>query len=116
MSASRDDGITWSPVVDTELPNPGAGIEAVGLRDGTWLLIYNDTDRSRGSLAVSLSDDEGRSWKITRHLEKGSGSYHYPSLIQARDGTLHATYSYFDERGKTIKHAHFNTAWVKQGD
>lgn len=49
----------------------------------------------------------------------GAGSFHYPSLIQARDGTLHASYSYFlnhlpaDAPRKTIKHAHFNTEWVK---
>ena len=55
------------------------------------------------------------------------GEYHYPSIIQARDGTLHATYSYFippaqakkDAEGrlirKAIKHAHFNEAWVRAG-
>lgn len=57
-----------------------------------------------------------------------AGQYHYPSLIQARDGSLHATYSYHlnrkdvatDAQGrprrKAIKHAHFNEAWVMQGD
>ncbi|HYM09415.1 MAG TPA: exo-alpha-sialidase, partial [Bryobacterales bacterium] len=28
ISSSRDDGVTWSPVHDTGIPNPGAGIEA----------------------------------------------------------------------------------------
>ena len=27
--------------------------------------------------------------------EQKLGQYHYPSIIQAADGTLHATYSYF---------------------
>ena len=41
---------------------------------------------------------------------------------QAKDGSLHASYSYFlnhlpkDSPHKSIKHAHFNVAWVKQGD
>jgi hypothetical protein len=51
-----------------------------------------------------------------------------PSIIQASDGTLHATYSFrqkksatrLDPAGKpateSIKHAHFNEAWVRQGD
>ncbi len=126
MSTSKDDGVTWSPVVDTELPNPGAGLEVLALRDGSWALIYNDTEKGRHSLAVALSDDEGRSWKWKRHLEldprgAGAGSFHYPSLFQARDGALHATYSYFlnhlpaGQPRKSIKHAHFSVGWVKGG-
>ena len=96
-------------------------MEAISLRDGTWAMIYNDLEKGRHSLAVSLSDDEGKSWKWTRHLEldqraAGAGQYHYPSLIQAMDGTLHATYSYYPEKNQqSIKHAHFNVEWVKQG-
>ncbi len=115
LSESRDNGITWSPVTDSDLPNPGSGAEVINLRDGSWALIYNDTEKGRHSLAVSISTDEGATWKWKRHLElTEGGSYHYPSLIQAADGTLHATYSYFDKSGKSIKHAHFNLDWVKQ--
>ena len=116
LSASRDDGVKWSPVEDTDIPNPGSGMEAIALRDGSWEMIYNDTEKGRDSLAVSLSDDEGRSWKWMRHLEKQPGSFHYPSIVQAADGSLHASYSYFVSGGKAIKHARFNTAWIKQGD
>ncbi len=127
MSTSPDNGETWSPVVDTPIPNPGSGLEVINLRDGSWAMIYNDTEKGRHSLAVSLSDDEGLSWRWKRHLEldsrgAGAGSFHYPSIIQARDGTLHASYSYFlnhlpaNAPRKSIKHAHFNVAWVKQGD
>ena len=70
LSTSTDDGESWIAVVDTAFPNPGAGIEAVVLTTGNWALIYNDTARGRHSLAVSLSDDEGKSWKWTRHVEK----------------------------------------------
>jgi predicted neuraminidase len=127
VSESKDDGITWSTVKDSDLPNPGAGAEVIVLKDNTWALIYNDTERERYSLAVALSDDEGATWKWKRHLELDTraerrGAFHYPSIIQARDGSLHATYSYFlnhlpaTAARKSIKHAHFNTAWVKQGD
>jgi predicted neuraminidase len=132
-SESRDKGETWSPVVDSDLPNPGSGAEIINLRNGRWALIYNDTERGRNSLAVAISDDEGLTWKWKRHLEYDApgpeaGQYHYPSLIQARDGSLHVTYSYHlnkkdvatDAQGrpqrKAIKHAHFNEAWVMQGD
>jgi hypothetical protein len=111
-------------------------VEAIVLRSGAWLLINNDLENERHSLAVTLSDDEGKTWSCKRHLERdteadvkaGAGSYHYPSIIQASDGTLHATYSFrqkksdtrLDATGKpaaeSIKHAHFNEAWVRQGD
>jgi hypothetical protein len=119
MSTSTDEGKTWSPVQDTDIPNPGSGAEVLGLKDGRWALIYNDTERGRHSLAVSLSDDEGKTWKWTRHLERdeagpNAGSFGYPSIIQAKDGTLHASYTH--ARGdKSIKHAHFNIEWVLGG-
>ena len=127
ISTSSDEGMTWTPARDSELPNPGASVEAIALREGLWAIVYNDTERGRHSLALSLSDDEGATWKWTRHIErdmqeKGAGSFHYPSIIQARDGSIHVTYSYFlNDRPataarKAIKHARFNIEWVKQGD
>jgi predicted neuraminidase len=133
QSESRDRGETWSTVTDSDLPNPGSGAEIMSLRNGHWVLISNDTERGRNSLAVQISDDEGRAWKWKRHLEldapgPDAGSFHYPSIIQAKDGTLHASYSYHlakqtlpkaangDRAAKSIKHAHFNEAWVMQGD
>jgi predicted neuraminidase len=114
ISSSMDDGLTWGPVGTIDLPNPGSGIDGVRLANGHWLLVYNDTTDERNSLAVSLSEDEGKTWKWTRHLEKHTaGSYHYPAMIQGRDGTIHVIYSYFVEGGKSMKHAAFNEAWVK---
>ncbi len=114
---SKDDGITWGPVGVTEFPNPGSGLDALRLENGHWVLIYNDTTSGRNSLAVALSDDEGKSWKWTRHMERhATGSYHYPAIIQGRDGTLHAAYSYFVLGGKSMKYARFTEAWIRQGD
>ncbi len=126
QSSSRDGGETWSEVTDTSLPNPGSGAEIIGLKDGTWLLISNDTEKGRDRLAVQLSDDEGETWKWKRYLEKGERDplreeFHYPSVIQSKDGTLHASYSFHlkalpgdtSKPAKTIKHAHFNLEWVR---
>jgi predicted neuraminidase len=131
QSESSDRGDTWSAVTDSSLLNPGAGSEIITLQNGHWVVINNDTEEGRHQLVVQISDDEGKSWKWKRYLEKDpagteAGSYHYPSLTQARDGTLHATYSYHlnrrslpkdtdgDPAAKSIKHAHFNEAWVMQ--
>jgi predicted neuraminidase len=124
---SSDDGLTWSTAVDSTIPNPGSSCQVRSLKNGLWVLVYNDTERGRHSLAVSLSDDEGRTWKWTRHVERDDAdeeptSFHYPSLWEAKDGTLHLTYSYFvnslprDAPRKSIKHAHFDVDWIKQGD
>jgi len=113
-SESVDGGMTWSPVKATQFPNPGSGLEAVMLRDGHLALAYNDRATSRDSLVISISTDGGKTWKWTRHLEnKPGGRFDYPSLIQARDGSLDMTYSY---NVQTIKYVHFNEAWVQQGD
>ena len=126
VSESPDRGETWSKVHDhPQLFNPGAGLELINLKDGRFLAIYNDTEDGRHQLAVSISEDEGASYRWTRHLEKrpkGKGSFHYPSIIQSEDGMLHATYSYFipggleEEEGKSIKYARFNIEWITQGD
>lgn len=133
IAESHDDGMTWGPVGQTELPNPGSGIDGVRLANGHWVLVYNDSPSSRSTLAVSLSDDEGRTWHWTRHLEQhAAGRYHYPAVIQGNGGSIHAVYSCFiapekDQKptasGKTagvelkgIKHAAFNEAWIRAGD
>ena len=133
ISRSIDRGETWSTVEDSALPNPGAGAEVIALTNGHWVFVYNDLEQGRHRLAVSLSEDEGATWPWTRYLERDApsddpqqlGQYHYPSIIQARDGTLHASYSYFlpaaratkDAEGrlirKAIKHAHFTEAWIR---
>ena len=133
QSESRDRGETWSRVTDSTIPNPGSGAEITTLRNGEWALICNDTEKGRHRLVVMISEDEGVSWRWKRALEEEpssdkAGSYHYPSLIQAKDGSLHASYSYFvNTEGiapakdgtvphKSIKHAHFNEAWVKASE
>lgn len=127
VSYSEDKGLTWSPVRDSQLPNPGSGADIVTMSNGHWALAYNDTEDGRHSLAISISTDEGKSWEYTRHLEldtrernTATGSA-YPSIIQGRDDVLHVVYSYHhnDRKGapnKTIKYASFNEAWVIQTD
>jgi predicted neuraminidase len=127
VSESKDNGVSWTAAADTDQPNPGTSLECIVLRDGRWLMVSNDLESGRYSLVAALSDDEGKSWKWRRHLDRDTAtkppaSFHYPSVIQAKDGTIHATYSYFlnhlpaDAPRKTIKHARFNTAWIEAGD
>jgi predicted neuraminidase len=127
-SESQDEGMTWTLAHDTQLPDPGAGLEAIVLKSGCWLLVNNNTENGRYRLAVSVSKDEGRTWPLVRYLDRddpgpGAGSYCYPSIIQAHDGTIHVTYSYApnaaaiarEGKGETIKHVQFNEAWLLEG-
>jgi predicted neuraminidase len=122
ISRSTDDGLTWSTVKDTDLPNPGSAADLVTLKNGHWALIWNDTDRGRNRLTVALSEDEGRSWPWRRVVELDQGASpkqaHYPAIIQSSDGMLHTSYSYFvpgSQERKTIRHAAFNEAWIRAG-
>lgn len=97
-SWSKDGGLTWSPMKATELPNPSAGTDAVTLKDGRQLVVYNHSERGRKSpgrkiLNVAISDD-GTSWKPVLTLENQKGEYSYPAVIQAADGLVHITYTY----------------------
>jgi predicted neuraminidase len=131
VAYSRDNGETWTEAEKTDLPNPGSSVAALALRTGEWLLIGNDTEQGRHQLAVWLSEDEGRTWRVARYLERdapGRGRYAYPCAIQARDGTVHVTYSYALERDdlprdeqsrpkrSAIKWARFSREWLLEGD
>ena len=52
----------------TPLPNPSAGIDAVRLTDGRFLLVYNPTATGRAKLDIAISAD-GKSWKRAVVLE-----------------------------------------------
>jgi len=121
VTESRDRGETWSRPIDTDIPNPGSGLEVIRLRNGHWLMVCNDTEKGRHRLTIILSQDEGKTWTHKRCLEDDSsepdpGSYSYPSVIESMDGTIHVSYSYHvSENRKSIKWAHFNEEWVLAG-
>jgi predicted neuraminidase len=94
---SSDQGETWSPLTTTSLPNPNAGTDAVTLRDGRQVVVYNHTTAGRSPLNVAVSQD-GITWEMVLALESEPGEYSYPALIQSSDGQLHVTYTWRRER------------------
>ncbi|HEV2438042.1 MAG TPA: sialidase family protein [Verrucomicrobiae bacterium] len=106
---SADDGRTWSRITLTSLPNPDSGIDAVTLKDGRQLLVYNHNIRTgsknkgRSPLNVAISND-GQTWFAALILEddpNAPNGFPYPAVIQTSDGLVHITYTW--ER-KRIKH------------
>ena len=104
-SFSSDGGEHWSKVELTDVPNNQSGTDAVTLRDGRQVLIYNDfatlpgTNKGpRTPLSIAVSND-GWHWQHLLTLEDSPISqYSYPSIIQGSDGSLHVVYTWRRQR------------------
>jgi predicted neuraminidase len=99
---SKDGGTNWSQMTLTSLLNPNSGIDAVTLKDGRHLLVYNPTPRGeRSPLHLAVSAD-GQQWQSVLVLEDTPGKeFSYPAVIQTQDGLAHITYTWKRQR---IKH------------
>jgi predicted neuraminidase len=106
---SADAGKTWSPLTAIDLPNPNSGTDAVTLKDGRQLLVYNHSghraEEAKGNrypLDIAISRD-GITWQrvLTLETEPCTSGYAYPAVIQAADGSVHVTYTWDRKR---IKH------------
>lgn len=107
-SFSGDKGKSWSELAAIDLPNPNSGIEAVTLRDGRHLLIYNHLGTGktgwgrRGLLNLAISDD-GLHWHKAGELEREEkAEFSYPAIIQTPDGKVHASYTWKRQRVKHV--------------
>jgi len=115
QSESNDGGKTWGKMTASILPNPNAGTDAVTLKDGRQLIVYNHTTRGlrfpsgRNMLNVAISSD-GKNWKPVLTLERAKGEYSYPAVIQAKDGKVHITYTYLRQ---SVKHAVLDPGQIK---
>ena len=108
---SRDKGLTWSEMNNTKLPNNNSGLDAVTLKDGRQILVYNHSTHDqrdlghngRGIINVAVSKD-GSNWEAALILDYSSEpdkQYSYPSIIQTSDGLVHIVYTWNRTR---IKH------------
>ena len=99
---SEDGGKSWGKMSLLSLPNPNSGTDAVTLRDGRQLLVFNNSANSRTPLNVATSKD-GEHWQMVLTLESDPDKqFSYPAVIQTSDGLVHITYTWKRER---IKHA-----------
>ena len=110
---SDDNGASWGPMNASPLPNPNAGTDALTLKDGRHLIVYNHTTRKTGGrtmLNVAVSKD-GKSWDPVMTLEKKDrGEFSYPAVIQAPDNSIHIVYTYLRQ---SVKHAVIDPSELK---
>lgn len=111
QAISDDGGWTWQEPTPTPFPNPNSGIDLIRLRNGHWVLAFNDSPRRRTPLCVALSEDEGATWRYRRTLEDGDAEFSYPTLWQTHDGNLHCVYTH---RRETIQHVVFDESWLRE--
>ncbi|MGN1376383.1 MAG: family 78 glycoside hydrolase catalytic domain [Prevotella sp.] len=109
---SYDKGDSWTKVTLIDVPNNQSGTDALTLKDGRHVLIYNDFSTIPGTpkgprnpCSIAVSND-GKSWNKQLTLEDSPiGDYSYPAIIQGKDGTLHCTYTW---RRFRIAYKHVN--------
>jgi predicted neuraminidase len=107
---SKDNGKTWTPLELIGLPNNNSGTDAVTLKNGKHLLVYNhvlppgtESKGPRTPLNLSISDD-GINWNAVLVLEDSKISqYSYPSIIQSSDGMVHIVYTWRRQKLKYVK-------------
>lgn len=111
QSWSFDGGKSWEKMTLLDVKNPNSGTDAVTLKDGRHLLVYNplaagkDWWNGRNILKLAVSTD-GIHWKDLSVLESHKdGEYSYPAIIQDSKGFVHITYTWDRKR---IKHIIFN--------
>lgn len=102
IADSRDGGITWTQARPIDVPNPNSGIDAVALRDGRIVLVYNNSDHARTPLNLAVSTD-GEHFRMFETLESEPGEYSYPAMIQAGNGDLLITYTWRRQRIRFVR-------------
>jgi predicted neuraminidase len=112
-SYSTNSGNSWSSSQYIDIRNPNSSVEVKALTDGRWVMVCNDMNNfkktemgccdGRQRLVLYTSEDEGEHWTRKLILEDDTqkpnvleqrGRYHYPTIIQTRDGLLHLVYTY----------------------
>lgn len=98
-SSSFDGGRHWETARKTEIPNNNSGVDCVKTADGRVWLVSNPTDTDeRSPLTLSVSADNGATFKEAAVLEDvPGGEFSYPAIVADGD-TLYITYTYERER------------------
>jgi predicted neuraminidase len=102
IADSADGGLTWTPARPLDVPNPNSGIDAVRLKDGRIVLVYNNTPKGRTPLNLAISHD-GVHFRMFYTLENEPGEYSYPAMIQAKNGDLDITYTWKRQRIRFVR-------------
>jgi predicted neuraminidase len=135
--STSTDGCNWTQLEPTVLPNNNASVQALRLKDGHLVMVFNNSGMAtsdpktegglRKPLSIALSEDEGLTWRFVRDVETGRTGlgateqrikapgreeYSYPSVLQLSDGKILVAFTY---RRQTIKVVSFKEDWIRKG-
>ena len=103
----------WSKPQITNLPNPGAAVDAFDDGTGRFVLIYNPSNATRDVLALARSSDGVHFQPGCDLSVRGADApAAYPSVIRGRDGAWRVVYS-ANAKGR-IKFVRFDSAWLEE--
>lgn len=115
---SYDNGRSWTDLKATGLPNNNSGIDAITLKGGMHMMVFNHVKSDKGvwgprsPLNLAISED-GQSWYSSVELAREEGAeFSYPYLFQTRDGLVHLVYTWKRQR---IRHVVIDPAKVRRG-
>lgn len=119
---SRDGGLTWDEPRPGRFEGYNSPTALLRLRDGGIIRVWDNDSRRRFPLVASLSDDECSSWSAPRTIteprpdSRGRLTFDtaaYPSIAQAKDGTIIVVWWETSRSGSDLGLARFNRAWVE---
>ncbi|WP_245770599.1 exo-alpha-sialidase [Roseovarius azorensis] len=110
ISRTTDGGQSWSEAERSAIANPSASVAVLNLGDGQLLMAGNDDPEAPAALILSVSADEGATWRAVHRFEgEGEGALRYPMLRRAGEDIV-LVYSTGNKRG-IVAHL-FTAAWV----
>jgi predicted neuraminidase len=94
---SIDNGKTWSPLHQTDIPNNNSGVDIARLEDGTLALVLNPVSEDwgkRSPLSLWVSRDNGATWPEKWDIANGvGGEFSYPAIV-AHGQEVFVTYTH----------------------
>lgn len=114
VSESTDGGETWSvPVLDKNLICPTCQASIQRLSDDE-IIFTNPASKKRNNLTIRLSRDEGKTWPVSRVIDKGHSGY--SDLAVTKDGKILCLYECGEKTyNQKIVIARFDRAWILDG-
>lgn len=89
------------------------------LRSGRVLLIHNDSQLRRTDLCAKLSEDDGKTWPYSLHLDEAQDKAHhvtYPDAVETEDGYIQMLYDCGRSTFKEIRMAQFTEEDIIAGE
>ncbi len=93
-SDSCNFGRNWNEAYATSLPNNNSALDLVAA-EGCLFLVSNPVSGNWGArspLSITISNDNGLTWRDPIPIETGEGEYSYPAVVY-HQGAIHLTYS-----------------------